>query len=80
MVKRQSKIQSGARLDPDLVEAVRQYAQTHGMTISEVYADALSKYIGKTLSPEQEAQLIAKYVAKELAQSPVSKRGEMKLR
>ncbi len=70
MVKRQSKIQSGARLDPDLVEAVRQYAQTHGMTISEVYADALSKYIGKTLSPEQEAQLIAKYVAKELARRP----------
>lgn len=65
-----SKVQTGARLPPDLVEEVRQFAQAKNMTISEVYANAVREYMARNPSQpsiETLARLVATYLADEEA-------------
>ena len=70
MAKKQSKLQTGARLPPALIDEVRRFAAERGMNISEVYAIAVNEYLARNAIPpsiDELARLVAAYLRDEAA-------------
>lgn len=63
------KVQVGARVLEDLHEKMKAIAQEKGISVSEAYAEAARDYVtkGDQPTPEEEARMIAMYLAKEMA-------------